>query len=89
MIWNVSPIATVAGDEREPAHRQLPEDRLSHREKWEKVSAWAIDVHSATGVPVAAIEPAEAVAHASDLRVVSVAALLVPSSPGSPTCSLT
>lgn len=74
----------MAGDDKEPAHRQLPVEALSQRLKWENVSALVSDVHSATGVPVAAIAPDEAVPHARDLRVVSAAALEVPSSPGSP-----
>ena len=82
VIWNVSPAVTEADEDSEPVHKQLPALALSHSEKWLYVSVAATFVHS--NVADAPIEPDAAAFHVIDLRVVSVAALLVPSSPGSP-----
>lgn len=87
MIWNVSPAVTAADDDNAPDHKQLPALALSHNDQCEYVSVAATFVHSS--VADVAIDPPDAADHDAALRVVSVAAFDVPSSPGSPVCSLT
>jgi len=67
----------------------LPAVKWSQILKWVQISVAAKLVHEATGVPVAAIDPPEAAANVKALRVVSVAALAVQSSPGAPVCIFT
>lgn len=87
MIWKVSPAVTAADEESEPVHKQLPEVELSQSDQCEYVSVVDTLVHSR--VAEVAMLPLEAAAQVAALRVVSVAALLVPASPGSPVCNLT
>jgi len=77
---------TAAEEESEPVHKALPAVELSHADQWLYVSVFETFVHSS--VADVAIEPDEAADQEADLRVVSEAALLVPSSPGSPVCNL-
>jgi hypothetical protein len=86
VIWNVSPAVTAADEDSEPVHRQLPAVLLSQADQWLYVSVAATFVHS--NVAEVEMEPDEAADHVADLRVVSVAALVVPASPASPVCNL-
>jgi hypothetical protein len=86
VIWKVSPAVTEALDESEPYHKQLPAVELSHIDQWVYVSVAATLVHST--VADAPKEPEAAALNVTSSRVVSVAALLVPASPGSPVCNL-
>lgn len=87
VISKVSPAVTAALDDSEPVQMQLPVVELSHSDQCEYVSV--VDTFVQVSVALEAIEPDAAAFHATDLRVVSVAALLVPSSPGSPVCNFT
>ena len=87
VIWNVSPAVTAAEEDKAPDHKQFPAEALSQSDQCEYVSVVETLVHSR--VAEEASEPDEAADHDTDLRVVSVAALLVPASPGSPVCNLT
>lgn len=78
---------TAAEADNAPFHKQLPAVELSHSDQWLYVSVAATFVHSK--VADEAIEPEDAADHDTALRVVSVAALFVPSSPGSPVWSFT
>jgi hypothetical protein len=82
----VSPAVTEADEDSAPVHRQLPAVELSHADQWLYVSVAATFVHSS--VADAEMEPDDAALHDTDLRVVSVAAEDVPSSPASPVCNL-
>lgn len=77
---------TEAEDDKEPVHKQLPAEMLSHADQCEYVSLVDTFVHSTVADDV--IEPDEAAENKACSRVVSVAALLVPFSPGSPVCNL-
>jgi hypothetical protein len=87
VISNVSPAVTEADDDNAPYHKQLPAEDASHNDQWLYVSVAATFVHDK--VADDDIVPDDAELHDTDLRVVSVAALFVPSSPGSPVCNFT
>lgn len=76
---------TAAEDDNDPVHKQLPAVDASHIDQWLYVSVVDTFVHDT--VADEAIEPEAAAENATDWRVVSVAALDVPSSPGSPVCN--
>lgn len=84
---NVSPAVTDFEALSAPVNRQLPAVEASHSEMCEYVSVVEtfVQVMSAEAV----ITPLDGAPKLAALRVASVAALVVPSSPGEPVCSLT
>ena len=87
VISKVSPAVTTALEDNEPTHRQFPAVVSSHIDQCEYVSDAATFVH--VNAVLEAFEPPDAALQLTALRVASVAAFAVPSSPGSPVCSLT
>jgi len=81
----VSPAVTAAEDDNAPDHKALPPVEASHNDQWLYVSVVETFVHST--VADDAIEPEAAAENVTTLRVSSVAALDVQSSPGSPVCN--
>ena len=86
MISKVSPAVTEADADKAPVHKQLPPVEASHIDQCVYVSVVETFVHDK--VALEAFEPDDAADQETALRVASVAADDVPSSPASPVCNL-